>query len=87
MNEIINYMINYLKGFTRNGIRNRCWAVSQGEEYVSKLKQGINFKQKYINFEKIRLLCLKDKECRHVIRDFEIIANFYFSELETLGNG
>lgn len=40
-------MINYIKGYTRNGIRKYSWLASQGEEYLLKVQTGKNIKQKY----------------------------------------
>ena len=48
-------MVNYAKGYTRNGIRKDCWIVSQEDEgYINKVTSQKNMKQKYENFEKVR---------------------------------
>lgn len=50
LNDIINYMFNFLKGYTRNGIRGNCWLVSQGRDYMLKANSHSNLKAKYANF-------------------------------------
>jgi hypothetical protein len=56
MNDIINYMVNFAKGYTRNGLRKYCWLSAQGEEYLIKIQNPKNIRQKYGNFERIRSL-------------------------------
>lgn len=50
MNDIINYMINYLKGYTRNGVRKMCWLTAQGQDYMFKISSAKNIKHKYGTF-------------------------------------
>lgn len=49
-------MVNFAKGYTRNGLRKYCWLSAQGEEYLIKIQNPKNIRQKYGNFERIRSL-------------------------------
>lgn len=82
MNDIINYMVNVLKGYTRNGIRRHCWLASQGPEYVMKVQNRANIRQKYGNFERVRQLCQEDSACKKLIQDFDRISSFYLARRE-----
>ena len=78
LNEIVNYMVNYAKGYTRNGVRNDCWITGQGDpEYITRVMNGVNMKQKYENFEKVRELCQEDNNCKELISNYERIINYY----------
>ena len=81
MNDMINYMINVLKGYTRNGVRRNCWITSQGPDYTLKMQTSNNIRQKYGNFERVRQLCEEDSACRRLIRDFDRISAYYFSRV------
>ena len=39
--------MNYIKGYTRNGIRNKCWVISQGQKYLKRALISENIKVKY----------------------------------------
>lgn len=80
MNEVVNFIINYIKGYTRNGIRNRCWITNQGKRYLKKALNSENIKVKYENFEKIRNICLEDQNCKELVKNFEKIMDYYFEE-------
>lgn len=78
LNEVVNYMVNYAKGYTRNGIRKECWITGQGDqEYVTKVMGVKNIKQKYENYEKIRELCQSNSVCKQLISNYEQIINYY----------
>lgn len=63
-------MFNYLKGYTRNGIRNFSWLTSQGHDYLLKVTNHNNLKTKYTNFEKVRSLTLKNYQCKQLVKDY-----------------
>lgn len=63
-------MVNFLKGYTRNGIRRSCWLASQGEDYLIKVQSSRNIKQKFGVFERVRCLAQRNEVCRQLISDF-----------------
>jgi hypothetical protein len=71
-------MVNFAKGYTRNGIRRHCWLASRGEQYLLKIQNPKNIRQKYSNFERIRSLSEKNEIYKQLLKDYEKIINHYF---------
>jgi hypothetical protein len=86
LNELINYMMNYAKGYSfseQYRIREGSWICQQGHAYLKKMQSSTNIQGKIRNYLKVSQIATRDPRVKDVCDTFTTIMESYFVRMNS----